>query len=233
MNPNFEVTIERYEKLTSMPESWPVAACRALLERLEFDGVASLADEELSSYAVMALQDLEPEEAASVVLAQTLGDLMTAGQIQNLREEMKDDRKWEEGADMRAHEPIFNAQVLLSEAFPDTYATPDIVRLTARIQSLTPAGEALLGEPVKEPLLVRLLADGMPDSSVLKRLFEDSLAKGPFAEASQILWQYTVEPIAEEGQSGVVRRVVLYSPKSWVGPLDAAETYSSAAFPDD
>lgn len=215
-----------------MPESWPAAACRALLERLEFDGAASIAEEELSSYAVMALQDLEPEEAASVALSQTLGDLMTAGQIQNLREEMKDDRKWEEGADMRAHEPIFNAQVLLGEAFPDVYAAPDIVRLTALIRSLTPSGEALLSEPMTEPLLVRILSDGMPDSSVLNRLFEDSLAQGPFPEASQILWQYNVEPVAAAAP-GAVRRVVLYSPKSWVGPLKDVETFSSSAFPDD
>lgn len=233
MNPTFEITIEKYEKLTAMPESWPAAACRTLLATLEFDGADELADEELRSYAAMALQDLEPEEAASVVLAHTLGELMTAGQIQNLREEMKDDRKWEEGADMRAHEPIFNAQILLSEAFPDTYAVPDIVRLTALVRSLGPDGETLLGEPISEPLLVRMLADGMPDSAVLKRLFEDSLAKGPFPEASQILWQYKVEALADDDAPGVACRVVLCSPKSWVGALEDVETFSSAAFPDE
>lgn len=227
----FEVTIERYETLNSMPESWPVAALRALLDVLEVD-TSSLSDEDLNGYALMALQELEPEEAASIVLTQTLGGLMTPGQIRNLREEMKDDRKWEDSADMRTHEPIFNAQILLGEAFPATYSTPDVVRLTALVRAIDPEGEILLGKPMTEPLLVRMLADGMPDSSVLKRLFDDALIKGPFPEASQILWQYRVENIDDESAAGIARRVVLYSPKSWMGPLKQARSYTSSAFPD-
>lgn len=227
MTPKYAVSIEQFKELNAMPAGWTEAQLRALLQALEFEDLASIADADLREYVVMALQDREASEAARIALAQTLGKLMNAGQIQNLAEEMKDDRKWEEASDMRCHEPIFNAQVLLHEAFPADYAAPDIVRVTARITPKNQVAETLLRPPIPEALLVRLLADGMPDSAVLKRLFRDALDKGPFPEASQIIWQFVAEP----GKDSV--RATVYTPHSWFGPLEDAGDYESEAFPDE
>lgn len=232
MKPHFNVTIERFERLAVMPESWTSGGYRALLDALEFDGVNELAENELGAYATMALQDLEPEEAAQVLLAQVLEGKLTPGQMRNLSEEMKDERQWEEYADMSCHEPIFNAQVLLHEAFPGTYPAPDIERLTLRVVAVSPTGEALLREPISEPLLVRILADGMPETAILKRLFSEAVAKGPFPEAAQILWHYSTETRPQADAPGEVCEVTLYSPGCWVGPLEDVETFASAALPD-
>ena len=230
MNPKFSVTIDSLKELKSMPDSWPSHDLRDLLKRLEIPVDESLGRDDLHEFVVMALQDCSASEAAKIVLAQTLATLMNAGQIQNLAEEMKEDRKWEEASDMRYHEPIFNAQVLLSEAFPRDYDVPDILRVTTRVTPLNQAGGALLQSPVSEAWLVRLLADGMPASAVLKRLFVDALAKGPFPEAAQIIWQFRTEPDNDGPQPSI--RITVYAPHSWFGPLEAAAEYESSALPD-
>jgi hypothetical protein len=232
MKAHFQVTIERFKELSVLPEGWTPEGYRTLLTRLEFDGVDSLADDELAAYAGMALQDLEPEEAAQALLAQLLDGRLTAGQRRNLSEEMKNQRQWEEYADMSCHEAIFNAQVLLHEAFPRTYPAPDIEKLTLRITALSPTGESLLRKPLSDLLLVRILADGMPETAVLKRLFGAAIVKGAFPEAAQIVWQHSVETPPGNGSSTEVRRLTIYSPRCWVGPLEEVDEFTSAALPD-
>ncbi len=232
MKSHFQVTVERFKRLYVLPAGWTPEGYRGLLTRLEFDAVDALAEDELSAYASMALQDLEPEEAAQAVLAQLLAGKLTTGQIRNLSEEMKDQRQWEEYADMSCHEAIFNAQVLLHEAFPRTYPAPDIEKLTLRIVALSPTGESLLREPLSDQLLVRILADGMPKTAALKRLFGEAIAKGPFPEAAQIVWHHDVEAAPRNESSPGFLGLTIYSPRCWVGPLEEVEEFSSAALPN-
>ena len=223
----------QFEELEVMPGGLSSLDYRDLLRKLDFDGVDEVSDDETSQYAAMALQDLKPEEAATVVLSHLLSGRLKPGQIRNLSEEMKDERQWEEHPDLYCHEPIFNAQVLLHAAFPSEYPAPDILQVTVLIEAISSEGKSLLRKPMSEPLLVRILADGMPEAAILKRFFGDQLEKGPFPEASQILWTYSVEEQAPSEQQGPRSLVTLYSSRYWVGPLDGADDYTSAAFADD
>lgn len=224
MKPRFQVRILKFSKLGKMPQGLSNDTFHGLLKLLDFSD--PVADEELESYVVMALQDLEPEEAAQLVLGHLLSEPLSPGQIRNLSEEMKDERQWEEHPDMSCHEPIFQAQLLLSQAFSD-YPAPDIARMDIEIEAASPDGEKLLKRPISEPLLVRILADGMTENAVLHRLFEDQIAKPPFPEASQILWQYDVD--GDEGK----KTLSIFAPRHWIGPLENVDSYTSAAFPDD
>lgn len=233
MNYEFDVTVERFERIAALPEGWTAASYRKLLKRLEFEGADSAADEELGAYAVMALQDFEPEEAARKTLEHALGDRMKPGLIQNLSEEMKVERQWELNPSMACHEPIFNAQVLLHEAFPEVYPAPDVARVSLVISANAPASAALLKKPIGEPFLARLLAHGLPDTAILNRLFDTALEKPPFPEASHIVWRHLTEPIGK-GEDGSTRcRVSLYSPLHWIGDLEEVESFRSTAFADE
>ena len=233
MNNHFEVTVLETEKLSTLPGAWTPTACRALLDVLEFDGVEALSDEEMASYATMALQDLAPEEAAALVLTHVLEGKLKEGQIRNLSEEMKDERQWEQNADMRCHEPIFNAQVMLHEAFPETYPAPDVLRMKLRVAALSAAGDEILQKPLTEAFLVRILVEGMPDDAILKRLFSDAIAEGPFPEASQILWHYAAELAPPTEACRTHCTLTLCSPRYWMGPLEDVETFSSTHLPEN
>ena len=50
------------------------------------------------------------------------------------------------------------------------------------------AGEKALARPLHESLVVRLLADGMANNSVLHRVFGDQLEAKSFPEADTIVW---------------------------------------------
>ena len=232
MKYEFDVTVERFEKISSLPEGWTAASYRSLLKRLEFEGAESAADDELGAYAAMALQDFEPEEAAQKTLEHVLGGRMKPGQIRNLSEEMKDERQWELHPDMTCHEPIFNAQGLLNEAFPDVYPAPDVARASLVVSAKASPSASLLQEPIREPFLVRLLAHGLPDSAILNRLFDAAIEKPPFPEASSIVWQFWTEQLDKAGDGATRRRVSLYCPLYWIGDLEDVEEYRSTAFPD-
>ena len=42
-----------------------------------------------------------------------------------------------------------------------------------------------------EAALIRLLAQGMPENTLIKRLFDDQLNGEEFSDAKDIIWQYT------------------------------------------
>ena len=226
----FRVIIENYQVIDVMPNGWSSEAYRRLLKTLEFEELPTLSEEELSGYSVLALQELEPEEAATIVLRQLLPSRIKDGQIQNLREDMKVDRQWEENPDMGCHELIFNAQLLLSEAFPDDYQKPDVGHLTVRFESDSTQGAKMLRSQLDEPKIVRLLACGMSDNAVLKRLFDDSLREGSFSEASEILWQYNQEIVSDDNAKVVVCRVDLFSPNYWISPMEDVDIFEGETF---
>ena len=219
------VSIEGFNVQNEMPCSWTVEDYRKLLKVLEFDGFEALADAELSGYAQLALQELEPEDAASMVLRQMLPSRIKDGQIRNLREDMKSDRLWEEFADMACHESIFNAQYFLNQAFPSVYQQPDVVKLSVCFESVSTSAALKLRQPLDEAFIVRSLSKGMSDHAILNRLFEDALEQGAFQEASQILWQYHCEVLSDDGAKVVKTRIELFSPQYWMGPLEDVDSF--------
>lgn len=69
---------------------------------------------------MMALQDLEDDDAAEILLDHIFGEKLPPGGKQNLANEMTEERPWEEYPDLSFHECIFNAQFLLNQAYPET-----------------------------------------------------------------------------------------------------------------
>ncbi|MGK0236783.1 MAG: hypothetical protein ACI92G_000239 [Candidatus Pelagisphaera sp.] len=235
MKPKFELSIDAVETINSLPESWSQSQYRQLLENLEFDGTNELPEDQLQDYALMALQDLEPDEAAAALLETILGSLLSEGKRQNLSEEITTERQWEEYPDLRCHEPLFNIQILLNLAFPET-PQPEIHKVEVTLSSLNQPAEQYLRDhqnSIDEALIVRCLAPATSESSILNRLFEDQIAEGPFPEAEHILWKVFVESLPAEEGKRQRRKLSLFCPIRWTSDLEDANAIECEPFIDE
>ncbi|MCF3650295.1 hypothetical protein [Synoicihabitans lomoniglobus] len=227
MKPKFELSILSVSVVSELPGTWSEDDCLKLLRHLEFDGAADLPPAERRDYAVMALQDKEDVAAAAALLGFAIGKKLNPGRTQNLAEEMTSDRMWEEYADLTLHEAIFNAQVLLHQAFPAT-PQPEINQIEITLRALNAAAHTYLDDLaaapttqlIPEPVVVRCIAAAMPPDAILHRLFEDQIAGAAFPEAENILWQTRGEVLPDGPDGKPLRKVSLYSPIRWTTPLE-------------
>jgi hypothetical protein len=75
----YDVDVIALNVVRDMPGTWTEADYLALLEALEVTGIDGLSEADLRDMALMALQDLDPEEAADAVLALKLKDAVSRG----------------------------------------------------------------------------------------------------------------------------------------------------------
>ena len=226
--PKFDVKLATYEQVSSITGGWTAESFNKLLEAMECKSEEASTESELRELVVMYLQDLSITDAAKLVLnAQLSGDL-TAGQIQNLSEEITTEKHWEHYADQSLHERFFHVGTLMYEAFESEVDKPDAVRLVAEISSQNQEAKDILKQPLSKSFLVRLLADGMENNAVLHRLFDEQLAGKPFAEAESIIW--IANPLPNEANK---TQVEIYSSSHWLDALHRVEAFSSTATPDE
>ena len=153
---------------------------------------------------------------------------MRAGVRQNLVHELEEDRPWEEFSDLSSQAGIFDAVVLLQEAFPTRFGKPDAVTLRARIEALHTEGRAwLVHSPAMPALLLRILAGGLEERAILRRLFETALRSDHFPEAAAILW--SIE--SDEGANASME-FRLISSHQWFDALEDLEGFRARAHPD-
>lgn len=228
MKPLFSVDIVLFRLLEELPGVWTSADYAALLGEMEVDSVGEFSDEELREVCIMSMQDLEPEAAAELLLRYRLGDRLSSGQISNMASEMIDEKLWEGYADFALHEELFNVGSLLYCVAPAIFPEPDAVQLTMEVVAENPEARRLLADEFHEPLLVRLLADGMEERAVLHRMFSDQLAARHFPEAPSIVWT-----VATKTLDGDKVSADLVSSGYWLDTLRETRSYSSNAHADD
>ncbi|MEK9671359.1 MAG: hypothetical protein VW268_02495 [Rhodospirillaceae bacterium] len=200
---------------------------RAMLDAMDYGYTSGMSDTDLKEKCLLSLQDREPDEAAYVVLKQDLGGVLRDGQLQNITQEMMDEKMWEEYATPAFHERLFIVGCLLHEAMPSIFPEPDAVRVRIEVTAKNAAAGALLTDMPKESFLVRLLAHGMENDMVLHRLYGDELASTSFSSTDEVVWTVRTEPVAD----GVTVIDVIGS-DYWLGPLRGTKSYSSAAYAD-
>jgi hypothetical protein len=153
---------------------------------------------------------------------------MRRGVRQNLIEDLRDDRPWEDFAELRHQPGIFRAITLLQKAFPKDYGKPDIGRIELEITPQDATGLRWLSGEIDPALLLRLLAGGMEDRAILRRLFGEALAGDHFPEAEAILWR--VEAASDPGASPI--RLILHSSLQWFAPLEDADAWTAKGWKD-
>ena len=225
--PNFETKLATYEQVSSIAGGWTADHFSKLLVEMDCSSEGASTETELRELVVMCLQDMELADAAKLVLKAQLADALTAGQIQNLSEEISDEKHWEHYADQSLHERLFHVGSLMYEAFEREMDQPDAVRLVIEVSATNQEAKDILKRPLHESFIVRLLADGMSNDAVLHRLFDEQLAGKPFAEAESIIW--IVRLLSNDSGAAEIE---IFSSCHWLDPLQYVNEFRSSASPD-
>ncbi|WP_339652104.1 hypothetical protein [uncultured Maribacter sp.] len=191
MKKSFNVTRVSFKTISELPGYWTETKYLHLLDLMDFDNLTGLEKSEIKDMCLMSLTDNEPEDAAKIVLNYVFGNRLNKGQIDNLSNEMLEEKLWEEYADLSLHEEFFAVHQLLYDAFEGTFPHPEAVSFQIKIQEMA-KNSLTLFENYPEAPLVRLLANGLPENSVINRLFDDKLEGEQFQEAKDILWQLKI-----------------------------------------
>ena len=200
-----------------------------VLAALTPEHAAELLEQIPDSHAAEAVHELEPEDAAEILdelQSDEQADLIA--QLDSEDAEAILDAAESDFADLSQQAGIFEAIVLLQRAFPRSFGNPDAVSLLLHVEtSSKSAGDWLDASPTDPGLLLRILAAGMDDHAVLRRLFEEPLAADQFPDAASILW-------SAERRDAVLpaRHFELISSHQWLDPLGDPERFSARAWPD-
>ena len=118
----FDVYVKELKKVDDIHGTWDDKDYHSLMSMSEIDGRKGFAGEELLEMTIMALQDMEPGEAADIVLEYKLKDTVSAGIRKNIINDLLDnDSPWEEYSDIRFHKNLFATSVLLHKTFPSQF----------------------------------------------------------------------------------------------------------------
>lgn len=192
MKNSFKVECLSFKTIQQLPDFWDDDKYKDLLEAMEYGAISEIASEELKEMCLMSLSDHEPEEAAKLVLEYIFRDKLTKGQIENLSNEMLEEKIWEEYADLSLHEAFFNVGQLLYEAYNGKFPKPDAVNFKVKVTAAQKDGLWVFDNFPEAPL-IRLLVAGMPKNTLIFRLFEEQIDGEEFKDAQDIIWQLRSE----------------------------------------
>jgi len=227
MNPKFSVQVTAFRKLNKIQNAWSNEDYHALMSIMDLDdGLEGMDASELREMCMMSLSDLEPNEAAKVVLTHLFSDELTAGKIEQVSHDMPDDRLWEEYSNCLYHERFFSAYALLREAFNGIFAQPTGVEMTISVTAKQRDDLAIFDES-QASAVVRLLASGLTDDILINRLFEDQIQGDQFPEAEGIVWR-----LAQSADNGLTREFSFISSFFWFEPFGHISEYDGTSHAD-
>ena len=136
MKNSFKVECLSFQTIQELPDSWDEQKYKGLLEVMEYSDISEIPSEELKEMCLMSLSDFDPDEAAKIVMEYVFKDKLTKGQIENLSNEMLDEKIWEEYADLSLHEEFFNVNQLLYEAYDGKFPRPNAVKFHINVTTV-------------------------------------------------------------------------------------------------
>ena len=226
--PTQHFTVERlsFTSLNELPNSWQNSDYKELLKKMSYDNPDEINAAELKDMCLMSFTDLEPREAAEIVLTYLFPEQLNAGQIENLAHQMLTEKLWEENPELPLHQGFYQATQLLHTAFNGTFPRTQAVEFQVKCTAENPADLAIFADEPAAPLL-RLLALGLPDNALLNRLFSTQVAGPVFEEAKAILWELKT---VEQTDASITFDVM--SSTSWLEEFKYADTYQATTHAD-
>lgn len=226
MQAKFTVQIDSFHKINKIKNAWSNEDYHALMTIMDFDdNLEQMDTTELREMCMMSLNDLEPDEAAKVVLTRLFPD-ESQGKIEQLSHDMPDDRLWEEYSDCLYHERLFSAYALLREAFNGVFAQPTGVELTLTVTGQD-SEDMLIFDQSPYSAIVRLFASGQSDDALINRLYEEQIQGQQFPEAPGIVWQ--LKQIAD---NGLTRQFSLVSSYFWLKNFQQLDNFKAVSHAD-
>lgn len=228
MNQEFNVEILSFLKISEMENAWQAADYKALLAMMDLgaDELGGMNEAELQEMCLMSLNDFEAHESARFLLRHIYKEAITEGKIDQLSHQMIASNLWEEHADPAFHLSLFNAYGLLRKAYNGTFAEPTGVRFTVKITATKKDSFAIF-ESSLDAVLVRLASNGLKESAILNRLFEEQIRGESFPAAKNILWR-----LKEISATDQERRYEITSSYLWFGGLEDVTGFAANAHAD-
>ncbi len=227
MQLKFTVQIDSFKKINKIPNAWSNDDYKALMASMDLeDGLAEMDSSELREMCMMSLNDLEPHEAANVVLTRLFPD-ESPGKIDQISHDMPDDRLWEEFSNCLYHERLFSAYALLREAFNGVFAQPTGAELVFTVTAENSEDMAIFDESLSSSI-VRLLASGQGDDALINRLYEDQIQGLQFPQAPGIMWQ--IKQIADTGKT---QQFNLLSSYFWLEQFENFDSFEALSHADE
>ncbi|MBK8372631.1 MAG: hypothetical protein IPL20_15000 [Saprospiraceae bacterium] len=165
-----EVKILSIKTVNELDFYWSNEDFVLLLDRMNLPDADKLKPEELREMLYMAITDFEPEEAAEIVLTYKLGERLSTGQIQNIANDMLEEKVAEQYADPSFHYDLFNINQLLYKAykgkFPNTEASIILMEIISKAEEHI---------EINKEILTKALAQSLSERSIIQRLYEDQV----------------------------------------------------------
>lgn len=181
------IEISDIQTVNQLENYWKIEDFKNLLASFDIQGVDGIKPAEILEYLNMAINDMEPSEAAEIVLKYKLGDILSEGQIQNISHEMLLDKVSEEYPDPELHLDLFCINQLLYRAyngkFPNTEATIILLKLSSSEDF-----------EVNKEVLLKSLVPGLKENNLVVRLFNDQISgEVGFDDAAKVIWNFKQE----------------------------------------
>lgn len=183
----YKIEINNVQTVDEIQDFWTNDDYVQLLEKFEYPDAEDTGSESLRELLFMAMTDFEPAEAARTVLDYKLGDHLTEGQIDQISNDMLNDKVCEEYPEMELQQPLFHINQLLYKAYNGKFPSSNATIIECKITPLDNDNETMLSKE----MVLKLFNDGLSDRNIVKRLFEEQMrGDSIFAEAENIIWTF-------------------------------------------
>lgn len=181
---NYEVTILDVDTIDEIPGKWTRADYISLLECYDINDAGNESDADLKELLFLAINELEPQEAAARLLKHKLGNEFNDGQIEQISNDMLKENVSEHYSDISYHATLFDLNNLLYKAFNGKFphAKATVITLNITPKTATPV-------TMDATLLLRCIAPLVDDHTLFKRLFKTQIdGDEAFEDATHIAW---------------------------------------------
>lgn len=179
----FIVKINNLKTTDELEGAWTLADYRNLMSHFDVPDPETIIDDEVKDFLFMAINEFEPQEAATIVLEYKLSDHLNSGQIDNLSNEMLREKMSEKYTEINFHKPLFEVNQLLYKAYNGKFPHIQINVIDLEIKATDNEAE------ISKELVLKALSHGLSENNLLWRLFADQLeGKVSFPEADGIIW---------------------------------------------
>jgi hypothetical protein len=180
-------TLEKVTSLEEIPNYWTKEDYFELLKLYDVPVAATLSEAECIEYLQMAVSELQPNEAANILLTYKLSDHLNENQIDQISNDMLIDKVCEEYPEINLHSDLFSVNQLLYKLyngkFPNAKAIS--IEILAEIEGHT--------EVLSKEEILKYLMEMVSERNLIKRLFGDKLThEASFEEANDIIWKLDV-----------------------------------------
>lgn len=223
----FKVEPLNFNTIYELPNAWKSNNYKELLEIMDYGDTSGLTPQDLKDMCFMLLSDHEPEEAVEIILKYIFNDRLNSGQISSLSNEMIEEKMWEEYPDLSLHEEFFNAHQILYAAYNSKFPQTSAVQFQVKVSTDNSENMSVFSKN-SEASLLRLLVKGMPENTLINRLFDEHIEGDEFKEAKDIIWQLKTDT---DGDKSVVFSII--SSSYWFKDFKYVEYFEASTHADE